>query len=438
MKKLFLNTVLVLTLLPFFSLNLSPVAHAENEDITEAGDALQIILPAAAVLSTFVAGNPEGGLWDREGTYQAIKSIGFSLATMGVAKELAQKIRPDASDSSSYPSGHTTAAFAGAGFIDQRYGHWWGVPALLLAGFTAYSRIQSYNHFADDTVAGASIGLMYNWLLVTPQSESSRVSVLPMVANGGAGLTLTISDAENTGSKTKPSSFKSRKSRYNFLFGPAYLQKNEIKAPSDTGTTFDLANFEKISDPTTTAAIDFAFYLNDRNEVSLYFSPFESRDIGSFANPVSFAGQTFPADTQINSDWLLYDFRARWLYNLTPASPWDVKLGAALSYQYIETSLATASGSLYAEVTADVFLPFASANVSYQINPKFSVGIEAEGIYLSEDSALNAGAFLNYRISDRWDFTAGYTYFVRNIDTSDIQNDVVYHVPYLGVAYSWL
>jgi membrane-associated phospholipid phosphatase len=148
MKKLFLNTVLALTLLSFFSLNYSLTAYAENEDITEAGDYLQIILPAIAGLSTFVAGNPEGGLWDREGTYQAIKSIGFSLATMGVAKELVQKVRPDFSDEVSFPSGHTTAAFAGAGFIDQRYGHWWGVPALLAAGFTAYSRIQSYNHFA--------------------------------------------------------------------------------------------------------------------------------------------------------------------------------------------------------------------------------------------------------------------------------------------------
>ena len=74
-KKLYLYKVLMLTLLSFFSLNISRLAHAENEDITEAGDYLQIILPAVAGLSTFVAGNPEGGLWDREGTYQAIKSI---------------------------------------------------------------------------------------------------------------------------------------------------------------------------------------------------------------------------------------------------------------------------------------------------------------------------------------------------------------------------
>jgi len=438
MKKQYLKTVLFLFLLPFFSFHFSTPAMAENEDITNAGDYTQILLPVIAGLSTFVAGNPEGGLWDREGTYQAVKSVGFACATMGIGKSLAQKIRPDFSDEHSFPSGHTTAAFAGAGFIDRRYGHLWGIPALLAAGFTGYSRIQSYNHFADDVTAGASIGLMYNWLFATPQSESGNVSILPMVVNSGVGITFTVSDANNTESETGHTSFKARKSRYNFLFGPAYLHKNEIKAARNNGTLFDLANFEKINDPTTTASIDIAFYLNKRNEVSIYFSPYESRDRGLFTSPVLFAGQTYPANTVVFSDWLLYDFRARWLYNLTPDSLWDVKMGGALSYQYIETSLETGSESLFARVRGDVFLPFVSAVITCHIKPNLSLSLEAEGMSLSEDSSLNAGAFINYRISNRWDFTAGYSYFARKIDTPDIRNDVAYQAPFLAVAYSWL
>jgi hypothetical protein len=141
MKKLFLNTVLALTLLSFFSFNFSLTAHAENEDITEAGDYLQIILPAIAGLSTFVAGNPEGGLWDREGTYQAIKSIGFSVATQGVTKRVFNKVRPDASDTYSYPSGHTTGAFAGPDLLTSamdtcgEFQPFWRQDLLPTAGF---------------------------------------------------------------------------------------------------------------------------------------------------------------------------------------------------------------------------------------------------------------------------------------------------------------
>ena len=155
---------------------------------------------------------------DREGLYQFSKSLGSSLVTMGIGKQVSKKLRPDASNNASYPSGHTTGAFAGAGFIDQRNGHKWGIPALVAAGFVGYSRVQSYNHFMDDVVAGASIGMMYNWLFVTPQSESSNVFILPMVVDGGYGLSLSITDAPQTDAKAKRSSFKNPKFRYDFLF----------------------------------------------------------------------------------------------------------------------------------------------------------------------------------------------------------------------------
>ena len=121
-----------------------------------------------------------------------------------------------------------------------------------------------------------------------------------------------------------------------------------------------------------------------------------------------------------------------------PAGPWDVNVGAALSYQYLETSLTTSSESVSAEVKEHLFLPLLNAAVSYRITHRLSAGVKAEGMSLSSNESLEAGAFLNFRLTERWDFTAGYNYWHRKIDTSDIKNDVIYHVPYLGVAFSWL
>jgi len=437
-KRILRQPAAVLILLCLFTLAFCPAAYAENEDITDIGDYLQIVLPSVAMLSTFVAGNPEGGLWDREGTYQGIKAIGLSLSAMGIGKAMADKIRPDASDPNSFPSGHTTAAFAGAGFIDQRYGHWWGVPALLAAGFVGYSRVQSYNHYTDDVTAGMSVGLLSNWLVTTPQSESSTIGVLPLVVDGGAGVMITTTMGGDSDKKTKRQRFADPRFRYNFVFGPAYLARNEIRAPSDSGTTFDLADFPEINDPTTTAAVELDFYLGKRHEATLYFSPYESRDIGSFATPVSFDGRLFPADTPINSDWLLYDLRGRWLYNLLPESPWQLKVGASLAYQYMETSLGTADGAVFAEIKNHIFLPLVSAVAGYRFTPRVSAGVEVDAISLSKDSALEAGVSVNYRISDRWDISAGYRYYCRDIDTDEIRNNVIYHIPYMSVAYSWL
>lgn len=417
----------------------SEFATGENEDITEVGDWVQIILPALAWTSTFVAGSPDGKRWDREGTAQATKAIGGAIATTTLWKGLAGKMRPNESNEYSFPSGHTTAAFAGAGFIDVRYGHFWGIPALLAAGFVGYSRVQAFAHFADDVTAGMSVGLMNNWIFTTPQSQSSNASVLPMMLGDGAGLQLTFKTGKtNSDEETKKAETGRPRARYTFSFGPAFLARNEISSPSSTGTTFDLNDFEKDQDPTTTAGVVFDIFLDDRNEIDIFWWPFESRDRGSFTSPVSFAGQIFPANTSIRSAWVQYTLNAGWRYNLIPSEPWDFKVGAGLSYQHTEVDLVTEDSSVVAAEQDWVLLPYVHASVGYQINPKWSAVLAGEGIYLADDQMLDAWIYANYQISTRWDAMLGYTYYLRDIETSELTNKVIYHGPWLGVSYSWL
>lgn len=57
----------------------------------------------------------------------------------------------------SFPSGHTMNGFAAAFalfFNDKR----WGIPALLLAGMIAFSRMYHFVHFPTDIIAGFCVG----------------------------------------------------------------------------------------------------------------------------------------------------------------------------------------------------------------------------------------------------------------------------------------
>ena len=413
-------------------------AYADEKTTTEEwGDVIHVLIPVFAVGSTFFTGAPDGSRWDKEGTSQSVKGIGTAVVSTAIWKRLADKMRPNQSSSTSFPSGHASFAFSGAGFIDTRYGHKWGIPALLGAAFVGYSRVYADAHFADDATAGAAVGLLSSWIFTTPQSESRNVSVLPMLLEDGAGLQVTFRSGKTTSDEdTKKVKTGHPRARFNFGFGPQFLAKNEITSPSATGTIFDLEKFNKDEDPTTTAAITFDIFLNDRNELSIFWWPFESRDTGIFTNPVSFAGQIFPANTQIQSDWIQYNLQAAWRYNLTPSSPWDVKAGVGLLYQNTEVDLSTST--LFATVQDWVLLPYLSASVGYQITPKWLIALSADGIYLSDDSMLDAVGYVNYKISDRWDFSLGYRYYERDIETSELTNRVIYTGPYGAIAFSWL
>ncbi len=59
--------------------------------------------------------------------------------------------------STSFPSGHSAAAFAFATAI-SRDSPWLAIAIQFLAGSVAYSRVHTGVHYPGDTVAGALIG----------------------------------------------------------------------------------------------------------------------------------------------------------------------------------------------------------------------------------------------------------------------------------------
>jgi len=95
-----------------------------------------------------------------------------SFVTNVVVKSLVRRVRPERPPvdgplpynmripiTSSFPSGHATAAFTAAVFLSDDGGPlapaWFG-----LAGAVAFSRVYVRMHHASDVVAGAALGLM--------------------------------------------------------------------------------------------------------------------------------------------------------------------------------------------------------------------------------------------------------------------------------------
>ncbi len=125
------------------------------------GDVVLIALPIATLGSTFIIG-------DKKGPWQFTKGLLLTEAVTYGLKWSINKQRPDFSNSNSFPSGHTSTTFHSAGFIHRRYGFKYSIPAYVLAGFTAVSRIEANRHDVLDILAGTAIGLGSNLIFTTP------------------------------------------------------------------------------------------------------------------------------------------------------------------------------------------------------------------------------------------------------------------------------
>ncbi len=406
-----------------------PVARGENRDLIEAGDYLQVLIPAAGLAGTYVADDPEG----RSQFWKTYLSANL-ITTVG--KGVYSKLRPRGTARVSFPSGHTTAAFVGAGFIDSRYGHLWGSIAYSAAALTGYSRIDADAHFADDVLAGASVGLFNTWYWVTPYK--STVSLLPMAVKDGVGVMISVQDPRFVKEEEILEGKRPRKFRYELAFGSAFLEKNEITAPESSGTTFNLADFDKVDDPLTTAQATFDWFIADRHTVSIFFWPMEIRDTGTFAQPVRFGGEVFPANVSVASQWRHYKLDVMYMYDLVVDSPWSLRVGGGISGQWTTIKLNTSNAPVISSAVEDwVVLPLLSLDAGYAITDTWRLQAGATGMYLDQDKYFSGSLEARYRFSQRWEGGIGVGNYSRDIETSELRENFSYNTLYLTASYTF-
>ena len=156
---------LLLCYLSFLFLTLSvQQSYSQKSTIETTGDVFLVAIPSVAFGTTLI-------LKDKKGTWQFAKSFVLNQAITVSLKVGINKPRPKNNGDFSFPSGHTSTAFQGASFIHQRYGFKYSIPAYLMAGFTAFSRIHADRHDGYDVLAGTIIGIGSTYLFTTPYQK---------------------------------------------------------------------------------------------------------------------------------------------------------------------------------------------------------------------------------------------------------------------------
>ncbi len=134
--------------------------QARIDGITNTGDAMAYVLPATALgLTAYFK--------DGEGAWQFTESATITMAVTFGLKYTIQSRRPNG-DPHSFPSGHAAITFCSAEFLRKRYGWKYGAPAYIFASFVAYSRVHAHEHYVQDVVAGAAIGIASTYLVTKP------------------------------------------------------------------------------------------------------------------------------------------------------------------------------------------------------------------------------------------------------------------------------
>jgi membrane-associated phospholipid phosphatase len=108
--------------------------------------------------------------------------------TQGV-KLAVDRTRPDGSRYS-FPSGHTSSAFATAAVLERHYGWRVGLPAYAAAAYVGGSRLTENKHYLSDVIFGAALGMVCG-RATTVGREPARMALSPLATRGGGGVEVT-------------------------------------------------------------------------------------------------------------------------------------------------------------------------------------------------------------------------------------------------------
>jgi membrane-associated phospholipid phosphatase len=143
----------------------------------------------AGAFATYSIGRMTGSPKVAELGADLVRAQFVSQAVTQAIKFSVGRERPDGT-SLSFPSGHTSSAFATAAVIQRHLGWKAGIPAYGAAVYVAASRIQAKRHYLSDVAFGAAIGMIAG-RTVTIGRGNARFAVSPAAAPGGAGVNFT-------------------------------------------------------------------------------------------------------------------------------------------------------------------------------------------------------------------------------------------------------
>ncbi|WP_413557227.1 phosphatase PAP2 family protein [Bdellovibrio sp. HCB209] len=126
--------------------------------------------------------------WDQPGGLQTFRAMMMTTATHVTLAASINRHRPNSDRGWSWPSGHTSNAFALATSMAYSYGPWVGTASYGVATFIAAARISSQVHWLSDCVAAAAIGIYWGRAsaLVTNDKKDNTTLIYPVPIPGGA------------------------------------------------------------------------------------------------------------------------------------------------------------------------------------------------------------------------------------------------------------
>jgi hypothetical protein len=195
--------------------------------------------------------------------------------------------------------------------------------------------------------------------------------------------------------------------------GAVWQSRSRLQFADIDNTSVDMTTLQG-SGPKVHRRVELTWHMNHRHAIRFVYMPLGFSGAGTFATPVRFAGEAFPPNIPVDSDYKLDSYRLTYRYLLHESERWRWKVGATALLWDARAEL-RAQG-LVAQESHVGAVPLLSTNVEYAIAPRWTALIDFDGLIVPQGRMLDAAAKVRYDLTDAWYVTAGYRLFDGRVD----------------------
>lgn len=148
------------------------------------------LVQTGASVATWAVGKMSGNRKTAEVGGDLIRAQFVSQVVVQGVKFATRRERPDDSNNHSFPSGHTSSAFATASVLERHFGWKAGLPAYGFATYVGLARMSANKHHLSDIIMGAAVGIAAG-RTVTMGVGGAKFDLGVAPTKGGAAVTFT-------------------------------------------------------------------------------------------------------------------------------------------------------------------------------------------------------------------------------------------------------
>lgn len=212
--------------------------------------------------------------------------------------------------------------------------------------------------------------------------------------------------------------------------GLVFTGYNDVRIPGDQGTLFSL-NKDLKADSRTFVRVRLSYVISERHTISALYAPLTILSEGSIPVDISFAGENFPLNSDINATYKFNSYRLTYRYGIVNKPAFEFGLGFTAKIR--DAKIALESQDLYGEKINVGFVPIINFRLLWKPDERFGLLFEGDALAAPQGRAEDVLLALTYKLTDRISLKGGYRLLEGGAENDEVYTFSLFHYASAGM-----